>query len=411
MSSRACLWSPFLALLVAVAACSREDVATSNGDAAARAQFDAGREPDAADSGVLVLASDLDANDVSILWPVPRTGELPAGYLKLLPRDGERGPGIPQEALDAIPKLHADLPQAQVLQSAAIVALRADPCALSTAGSCVRELRLSVEPLSPGLADTAVHLVYELDERRFEELLADLLLLRAHSPAPTTGVLRVHPGLEAGGVDSSFAHELHDVVLKYATAGALVRVTANAFAFDNWSFARFDRASGWTNVAIPGLSAGDTTQAWLRQAEQDSLEDPTGTISPAPAKSFAALLSATSLDVGVDAPAVLAARDAILDFEHPERANAASNDCASCHLADAAHRWAERRGVSFDTAGRYEPPQGTSVDVVATPEVDGNLSNTIAFGWHRVKNTIAVPSVSARVAAETAEVLRQLRAR
>lgn len=399
------------AVVAALVACGSGADATGQRELDHTADAGADAAPGPSSDASAPAGGDLAPCDVSLLWPVPRTGELPPGYLKLVPKAGERGPGVPPEALEQIPDLHGDLPRQAVLAATAVIAMRVDPCAPAPGGGCVRELRLSAEPLSPSLDDAAVHLIYELDAPTFDALVADLRRLRDRSPAPTAGPLRVHPGLAQAGTGSTYAEDVHDVVVKYATEQALVRVTANTFAFDNWGFLRIDRtASGWERTDLPGLPAGTKSQAWLRQAQQDSLDDPSGTITPAPAESFTALLRADALANGPQTPEVLAARDAIVELEHPARANAATHDCASCHLAGPAHLWAEKRGVSFATPQAYVAPPGVDVSVEVPPELDGNLSNTIAFGWHRARHEIALPSISARVAHETAEVLARLRA-
>ncbi len=399
-------------ILVLAAACGAADAREQ--DAAESFQnADAGSPvPDggvAGDDAALPPAGELAPNDVSILWPAPSTGDMPAGYLRVFPSAGQRGPGFPQAARDAMPDLHADLPGG-ANGTLTVIAARLDPCAPRASGACVHELRLSAETLAVGLDDAALHLIYELDDTTFAKLVSDLGTWRTHSPVPTSGRLRVHPGLAAAGMGSPFVEELHDIVVRYATEAALVSFTTNHFAFDNWGFMRFVRnGSAFERVDLPALPAGTQSQSWLRQAQQDSLEDPTGTLEPAPTKNFGALLKANALDAGTSTPEVLAARDAVLENEHPAKTNAAKNDCGSCHLADAAHRWAEKRGLSFDTPGRYQPPAGIDVGVDVAPEVDGNASNTIAFGWHRLRHERLVPSISARVAAETAEVLQRLR--
>ncbi|MDI1451789.1 hypothetical protein [Polyangium sp. 6x1] len=355
------------------------------------------------------MPGDLSPSDISILWPAPENGELPPGYLKIYPAAGERGPGIPSAARDVMPDLHADLPGG-ANTTLAVIAARVDPCAPRASGPCVPELRLSAETLVVGLDDAALHLIYELDEAQLAALISDLATWRTHAPVSTSGRLRVHPGLAAAGIGSAFAEELHDIIVHHATEASLVSFTVNHFAFDNWSFARFVRkGAAFEKVDLPGLPAGTLSQSWLRQAQQDDLDDPNGTLTPAPAKNFSALLKTDALSAGTSTPEVLAARDAVLENEHPEKTSSATNDCGSCHLADAAHRWAEKRGVLFDTPEKYQPPAGIDVTVEAPPELMGNASNTIAFGYHRVRHEKLVPSISARVAAETAEVLKRLR--
>lgn len=349
--------------------------------------------------------------DVSILWPVAPVGTLPPGYLRLEPNALDPVLPLPAEARAIFPDLHGDVPGGGIW-AAVVIALRVDPCAASDTGACVRELRLSAETLAPGLDDAAIHLIYELDEPSFTALLEDLWALKARSPVSTDGPLGPHPGLASAGIDSDYTRSLHALVLEHATPTRLVRLTFNTFAFDNWGFSRFERtSSGWARTDIPRLPTGTNSQAWLRQGQQDDLDDPSGTIDPSPADNFATLLRRDALAGGTTTREVLAARDVINQLEDPARTNAAITDCVSCHMAGPAHLWAAARGVDFDTAARYRPPVGLSLDRPRPPELEGNLSNTIAFGYHRVTHSTAYPSVSARVAAETLEVVAALRSR
>ena len=105
--------------------------------------------------------------------------------------------------------------------------------------ACVHELRLSGETLSPGLDDVAIHLVYRLDDAKFQALLS--------------------------GLASDFAKELHDVVVRYATETGAVRITFNTFAFENWSFHQFKKPPGCEEASLASLPPGTKNQAWLRQ--------------------------------------------------------------------------------------------------------------------------------------------------
>lgn len=376
-----------------------------------------GRENEQRSADASVSGEPWRPNDLSILWPAPESGELPAGYLKLYPKAGERGPYFPREQVtDLIGPLHGDFPLSLAQEALVVVAMRVDPCAASsTATACVRELRLSAETLAPNLADAALHLVYRLPEETFEALLSDLDTWRSSSPAPVGSRLSVHPGLAAAGLSSSFAEQLHDIVIRYATEDALVRITSNQFAFDNWSFHQFDKLpAGWTRSSIPGLPETEKNQAWIRQAGVDSLTDPSGTITPAPARSMAALHHADALAHGTSNPEVLEARDNVLYFENPKLSHAENTDCVSCHMANQTHRWAEAHAVSFDAANRYEPPPGADPTVDVPAPLRGNLGSTIAFGYHRItagdRNEYLklYPEISARVVHETAEAVARL---
>lgn len=401
-----------------------EGVPPSDGAILDLGQGDGG--PDPADAGALDAVAQPDAqaagdagaedaeprawaaNDVSILWPAPTKGPLPAGYLRLVPFDNDPVLALPPEAAAIIPDLHGDVPGGG-LTMAAIIALRLDPCAVDGEGRCERELRLTAETLHPVLDDAAIHLIYRLDQAGFEAVAADLQDFRAQSPVATDGPLGPHPGLLAAGLSSTYAQTLHELVVRHATPERLVRLTFNTFAFDNWSFRRFDRSGvGFEEVPVPGLTPPARAQDWLRQAGQDDRDDPSGLIDPLPSRNFQALLRADALANGTTTATVLAARDVILALEDPTRSHASDTDCVSCHLAGVTREWAEARGVDFDRPERYRPPVGFEVEVVRPTPITSNLSNTIAFGYHRGPGEALHPVVSDRVAHETSEVLQAL---
>jgi hypothetical protein len=350
----------------------------------------------------------LEANDVSILWPAPAQGPLPPGYLRLVPFGADPILALPADALAIIPDLHSDVPSGG-LPSAVIIALRLDPCAKNNAGQCEYELRLTAETLDPSLDDAAIHFIYRLDQAGFDALQVDLQTFRAASPAPTGGPLGPHPGLVAAGVDSDYGRSLHALIERHALPERLLRMTFNTFAFDNWGFRRFDKVgSSFEEVPLPGLTPPALSQAWLRQAPQDDRDDPSGLIDPLPTRNFQALLRADALAGGTTTATVLAARDVILALEDPTRSHAAITDCVSCHLAGVTREWAQARGVDFDRPERYRAPSGFEVEWLRPPAITSNLSNTIAFGYHRGPGEALHPVVSDRVAHETAEVLQAL---
>lgn len=159
----------------------------------------------------------------------------------------------------------------------------------------------------------------------------------------------------------------------------------------------------------------DTNQAWLRQAQRDSLDDPSGQITPLPSRSFAYLLSRSNYNNGAPADQRLAqnAADTLLMIENPKLKSTEDVDCVSCHLATQTRRFATRNGVSFDRPGTYTDASGAVPGVAFDPLLNGNLGATISFGWHNnssdAANAVALPSIIQRTANESAEIVDFLR--
>lgn len=366
----------------------------------------------------------LGMNDVSILFPLPRNQGERTHFLWLLPGEGEEGPGFDPRFIPSLPRLNGDVPSRLGYPSAMITALRYDPCARGEDGVCAAQLRLGAQVVITSesgvelLDDAAAHLFYALTDAESSEIVEELAALRALSPVPTDGPLGVHPALPRG-MDGPFAAALRALVVEHCRLDNLVRITANAFAMDNWTFTRLDVIDGvLVRRDIPNVAAGGTSQSWLRQAFVNDLEDPSGTILPSPVEEdFSYLLSAASYLEGrpADPDAAGRAARAVLRTENPRLRGTEEVDCASCHLATQARLFAERRGVLFDGEERYVAPRGVDTTLVLSPKLVGNLGATISFGWHTNHDAEGeiehLSSISQRVINETAEVVDHLAGR
>jgi hypothetical protein len=297
-----------------------------------------------------------------------------------------------------------------------ITSLRFDPCFPRLGGTpCEAQLRLVAQPVFPGpdgpqmLDDAAAHLFYRLSSDEADLVITELVAIRAGSPVSTVGPLGVHPALAAdpGGATGAAVRAL---VVAHARADNLMRITVNSFAMDNWGFRRFDRAADGTlqRQPIRGMVEAGDVQAWIRLAQRDSLDDPSGSIAPAPQNGFTHLLSSTSFAGGapVDPQRAASAAARLLAVENPDRTSPEDTDCASCHLATQARLFAERNGVAFTAATRYQAPSGVSATLVLDPQLAGNLGATIAFGYHTRSNPPSppVPSISQRTVNESAAI-------
>lgn len=381
-------------------------------------------------------AATLEPNDVSILWPVAPDRKPSAGYLKLFPAEGERGPAFPTEAFDdgTFPPL-VDVNRDAIRAALTIVGMRVVPCDTShLAGECVHQLRLIAQPMigfkvagvdtvgdaimvdAQPQTSTAggIHVIYRLTEQELDELVGKLVDWAERSPVPTGGRLSVHPGLKHAGVDSQFARELSDIVLTYATEASLVKVTFSTFSGGNkWFFSQFSReGTAWKSQPIPGLSGAERSQLWEWHGSEAGPGTPDVTATPPLKLDFSSLGIIAALPAPVDHPSTLAARDAILAYENPRSTNAETVDCVGCHLAANTRTTAEFHGVSFDAPSAYVPPSwmDATVDGFTSPE------NVIAFGYRAnpftgAPETIVEPSINRRVVFDTAEALIQLRAR
>jgi hypothetical protein len=352
-------------------------------------------------------SSRFELNDVSILFPLPADEAQRDRFLWLVPRDGERGPFFPIVHVNDLPKLNADVPDGFGYPSAMVTSLRYDHCPRTP---CEPELRLVAQPVIVTgaqvqmLDDAAVHLFYRVDGPTVEAALA---ALRDRSPVSTAGRLRVHPALGRDDA-AAFVTALHALVVDNCREDTLYRITASSFAFDNWEFAKFTFGhDAVTREWLDHLKSPSTSQAWLRQASQDDTSDPSGAIAPRPTAGFEYLLARASY-TNLDPDRAKAAADTIARIEDPTATKIEDVDCVSCHVATQTRYFARRNGVTFESTF---DAHGYDVSLEPAPEMDGNLSATIAFGWHHTKSEQVFPSISQRVVNETALVAHALSTR
>lgn len=421
-------------VLLGVVACAKElplrlDLADAGVvDARANGPSDSG-PPD------VVAAADLDAqaqdaepvdgggaplapSDVSILFPLPAGDAERPRRLWLFPRAGEQGPFFPADAPDVLPDLNADVGRAAGYPAAMITALRYDPCFPSLrALPCQAQLRLVAQPVLTDadsvsmLDDSAAHLFYALSSTEARVVERELVQLKARSTVSTEGPLSVHPGILADA-SGQLEAALRAMVVSHCRADNLVRVTVNSFAMDHWIFSRFDRIAGrLERQALTHLAQPSQTQAWLREAFINDLNDPSGTIDPAPELGFTALLRSERFQNGapLDPIAAQVAAERLVGIENPDRSSTDDVDCVSCHLATQARLYASRNGVRFTgLAQSYQAPAGQPIELLLVPELRGNLGATINFGWHSqhdgLGRQIRVPSISQRTVNESAAV-------
>ncbi len=374
-------------------------------------------------------------NDVSILFPIPTDGGVTRAGLLAASASGARGTLLPSNLYDAVghvigntftPPIAPGSTGEAMYADLAVVAVRIDPCFASLAPDphgtgCANQLRLIFQEMVlfntgiDGPNDSALHVFYSLTRAELESLVRSVIALRqASSGSAQLGPLQPHPDMVKEGLNGAFATGLRALVLKYAGAQNLVRVTkmsANDGVFA-WTFSGFDvttpGAASITPMVIPTLlpDAG-SSQTFLRnfgpnEGMQGRFEPET--ISPDDLAPLANADVANTLDAGTRQ----AAFDALVRVENPTRFTPNTIDCASCHLAmpTALYNAGPLFGISeagnanaFTADARFVPAGAT----VPTLDVTGAF-NLHAFSYAGAEN----PEISQRTVNETAAIVAYL---
>ncbi|MBK9072387.1 MAG: hypothetical protein IPL79_15510 [Myxococcales bacterium] len=365
----------------------------------------------------------LGLNDVSVLFPMPPTAT-DLNVLRLSDQ-GVGGPLLPQAWFDEI-SVFADEPQQnQTYASWAIVGMRLDPCfpdlkLLATdPARCRRQVRLIAQPIAEDLGapggtvgaaggeiepavaiDSAIHLLYDLNETEFAHFLVAWKTLLATTSPSLGAPLQVNPVIASQGLAGPFARGVRQLVLASVGKSRLGQVTFMEGRGVEWEFGGIRIINGERQLlAIAGLAdEAAATQQFDQPPESGFLISPVSSASGG--------LMALAGDV-VDNSFVLTAPpteidDALqlaLEIDNPATSfHADSLDCASCHVAGRARRRAEDLGYSTAGFARYTHP---SFDLTQTTNESLARDVTIlrAFGF-----AARSPIVNDRVIHESAAV-------
>ena len=385
-----------------------------------------------------------DVNDMSYLWPVPQSDE----DLKRLISAEDAAPDGKRIWPPAVFKTLLDTAQGITVQGSAteerikfdtaeefakpstwkLVGFRVDPSAPGTHADTLKQfgstpqLRIVFQPVTkvgPAIKvhDVAAHLAFSYvvqptgpspfpataNKAVFTKLVAGLKDLRNASKsggAPTTGPLRVHPGLEKRV--PGFEAKVKAFLQEQAALGEL-----NELAFmgitppEPWIFfsMRKDPKTGAYNLINPPSLSGRNAQMLFVRDPAQVLPDPTPrNMPPHGGVSTARLIradddeivqqpifSGTPRPVHGDIPDIIA---------NPTRATVLNTDCVSCHTEST--RRSRLPPGQTDAMFKYVVPAGISgVDPTMLPKSTWNTRN---FGWFQRS-----PTITMRAANETAE--------
>ncbi len=361
------------------------------------------------------LTSEVGVDDVTFLYPLPpqrlRTSLLGTASA------GARGELLPAALFQALPPLDLLTSNAEHYTLLRVLSVRLDPCfpglGVPSEASCKNQIRLVMQPVlprigTPGLAtaDLALHLFYTLTRAELAGLLQQLTDLRVGSGiARSDGPVGVHPALAREGLEGRFAAGVRALLLAHAGAQNLTRVTFMGIeqVGQVWRFGGFEvEGAAMRPMQIPLVGVKEQTFQNRDLTGQTFEHAGTAPVSPAP-DDLRLLFDPAGLAAATPEQRRVAYARA-LRVESPRVHSPDTIDCATCHAATAARRFAERtHGLTPEgVPERYTHPRGlplTGATGFATNELR-------AFGYFGDQ-----PSVSPRTVNETAEVVEYVNTR
>ncbi len=354
----------------------------------------------------LVTHAAWDLNDVSYVMPLQAQED---GHVNTLPLKGL----IPEKIFERISPIAMDMDPRDNARAMRVVAMRIDPCfPYPTQLSCQKQIRLVWQPLlqweedgSIDSIDAALHSFYPLTDAEFDSLLQELQVWKKRTGVETRGLpLGPHPAWSSGrGVAA--LKDLNRIILKYAGERNLSRVTAMFLRGGGamWLFGAFEFKNGeLITMTLPRLGK-NTAQSFVNVVTSGDVFSGGG-IAGARATGEDTLnnLVAESQRVRTGNEDVIRKElAAAYKIENPKSYNPENMDCVSCHVAQTARLWVDRKRKDIatqDIAAQfgYLNPAYNLANVSSEPWHTQQLR---ALGYHNKKI-----SISQRAINESAEV-------
>lgn len=364
----------------------------------------------------------LQMYDLSVLFP------LAEGTYTKPSAAGARGALVPEATFDAAGfRPPAEPAPGQFFGPAyadlSLVAIRVDPCFAQPLPpkanvSCENHLRLVFQQITtsngaPYARDTGLHAFYRLTRGELVDFVRKLAALRAAQATAAENEERaplgVHPVLARQGLGGEMAEGVRALVLEYAGASNLFRMTRFTSSGPAWSFdgVEVTPAGAPTSTPIFGLvNPAETSVSFFSGSSIG--ED--ATLPAVVSENDLSVLAKPSMHATAPPSAKQAAFDAALRIQNPLLRSTNDVDCASCHVAFGLQKRVGERtfGLSADANpnGFARPASIEESQMELT--ADGLEPTDVAFNVHMFSHVGTTPTVNARVVNETALVLDYL---
>lgn len=389
---------------------------------------DASSDTDSTSADVKRTPTTVQMNDVSILYPLATSADDISNYLSPTSNGAGSGDLLPAKIFDAIATQVQGINGAPQIDDLHVVAARLDPCfaqigPVTDPSTCSHMIRLVYQSVTPALnggtgvtvADSGFHVFYSLTADQFASLVKDVVNLRvANSDGKDLGELAVHPIMKSQGLSGAYAQGLNAIILKYAGAGNIIKITGFLGVFSqhtSWNFAASDVVSGKTTVdqiaTLPNDAVEQTVS--LGTAPTDLIQ--LGFLQTTTSDNVLPLISAVVQD---DTDAVRqAAFDSALRIENPNFHSPNTIDCASCHTAEIARQLVGQDFFKLSTTGdanAFVPNSKYVTKGDVTAKYLALQPNGLAVNLHAFSYDGTAPMIIQRVINESASIVAALNA-
>lgn len=355
----------------------------------------------------------LGLNDLSILVPLPKTSEF---KFMISPYEvGTKGSMLSESVFQRMIQMVPEYDNVKVWKGQLkVVAIRLDPCFIEGVGplECSRQVRLVWQPVilegnELSTRDTAIHSFYEFTEAEYTKVLTEW---KRWAKTDSNSALVVHPLLQKQGLSGAGWSELRSIILKNCGEKNIIRMTLmNVMADEQmWIFSGFDifKDGSSKEMVIPRLKT--VTQAITNTSF--NFKTFTGGMTPNPLEDndFNLMVEDSSWfkRKSTENQVRMAIRSAI-GFENPKKHNTGTLDCASCHLANMAHSWAETNFPQMKWGTEFNDVKYQSEFNLNNPTKKEMRPNQFRiFGYFGKE-----PAISQRVINETAAVAEYLKSK
>lgn len=362
-------------------------------------------------------AQALEMNDLSILLPLPQSQSDKAELLQPSTL-GLGGELLAKEIYAKVPSLVFGENRGTRAKNVFALGIRIDPCFQEGQApqGCLKQIRIVWQPVTESLStiDAAYHTFYQLTDQQFSSLVKELTALAQQRTNQAGEALYVHPTIAEQGLAGPYWNKLRNLVLRYAGAENLTRLTVMTVSRTNvrtgkaWTFEGINikkTGRNFNTERIQMHKSDDFFQGFTLRGS--SLEKFNYRFVPAFSganivKSF--LANSDAFKRNADTVKMVKLAREVVVLANPTLNNPGTADCMSCHFAKSIEDDLTKHDrLLMQDPALKEQTYASTYNLTNRTPVTVTANNLRAFGYFQSQ-----PILSQRVINETAAILRNL---